>query len=138
MKILIDSCVWLLALRRKNKALLSNDELRIVAVLSEAIQNGRIAIIGPIRQEVLSGVKEAVQFERLRSALEVFPDKPIATSHYLEAARLFNLCRSHGVECGAVDILICAVALRERWSILTTDGGLLRCIEILKSKGVLR
>ena len=136
MKTLIDSCVWSLALRRKNKALLSKDEHRIVAVLSEAVQNGRVAIIGPIRQEVLSGIKEAAQFKRLSRALESFPDKPIPTSHYEEAARLFNLCRTRGVECGAIDILICAVALKERWSILTTDGGLMRCIEVLRADGV--
>jgi predicted nucleic acid-binding protein len=135
-KILIDSCVWSLALRRKNKALLNQDEQHIVAALSEAVQNGRIAIIGPIRQEVLSGIKEAAQFERLRCALESFPDAPILTSHYEEAARLFNLCRTRGVECGAIDILICAVALRERWSMLTTDSGLMRCIEVLRAEGV--
>jgi predicted nucleic acid-binding protein len=72
----------------------------------------------------------------LSRALESFPDKPIPTSHYEEAARLFNLCRTRGVECGAIDILICAVALKERWSILTTDGGLMRCIEVLRAEGV--
>ena len=136
MKILIDSCVWLLALRRKNKALLSEDEQRIVAVLSEAVQNGRVAIIGPVRQEVLSGIKETARFEELRSALEGFPDMPIPTSHYEEAARLFNLCRKRGVECGAVDILLCAVAAKERWSLLTNDGGIQRCLVALKAEGV--
>jgi predicted nucleic acid-binding protein len=137
MKILVDSCAWSLLLRRKNKAVLSNEEQRMVASLSEAIQDGRVAIVGPIRQEVLSGIKERTQFERLRSALEAFPDSPITTGHYEEAARLFNLCRRHGVECGAIDILLCAVASTERWSILTTDGGLLRRMEVLKSKGIL-
>jgi hypothetical protein len=136
-KILIDSCVWSLALRRKNKALLSKDEQRLAAVLSEAVQDGRVAIVGPIRQEVLSGIKETVQFERLRDALGAFQDEPVTTTHYEEAARLFNLCRSRGVECGAIDILLCAVASRERWSILTNDGGLKRCMEVLKSERIL-
>jgi len=134
-RILIDSCVWSLALRRKDKTLLSKDERQVVAVLSEAVQNGQIAIVGPIRQEVLSGIKEDAQFKRLSRALASFPDTPIPTSHYEEAARLFNLCRTHGVECGAIDILICAVALRERWRILTTDGGLMRCIDVLRAEG---
>lgn len=138
MKILIDSCVWSLALRRRNKALLSKDEQRIVAILSEAVQNGRVAIIGPIRQEVLSGIKEVAQFKRLSLALEGFQDIPIPTSHYEEAARMFNLCRTRGVACGAIDMLICAVAFRERWSILTTDAGLMRCIETLRAEGVFR
>jgi len=137
-KVLVDACVWSFSLRRKLQARLSDEEQRMVASLGEAIQDGRVAIIGPIRQEVLSGIKETAQFERLRSALESFPDEPIRTSHYEDAARLFNLCRSRGVECGAIAILLCAVAARERWSILTTDGALKRCIGILQSEGLLR
>jgi predicted nucleic acid-binding protein len=137
-KVLIDACVWSLSLRRKSQTRLSDEEQRMVALLGEAIQDGRVAMIGPIRQEVLSGIKKASQFERLRSALEAFPDEPIRTSHYEDAARLFNLCRSRGVECGAIDILLCAVASSERWKILTNDSGLKRCIGILQSQGLLR
>jgi predicted nucleic acid-binding protein len=136
MKILVDSCVWLLALRRKNKDLLSEDEQRVVTVLSEAVQNGRIAIIGPVRQEVLSGIKDSARFEKLRGALGAFPDEPIATGQYEEAARLYNLCRSRGVECGSVDMLLCAVAAQRRWSVLTTDTGLKRCIGTLLVEGI--
>ena len=138
MKVLVDACVWSLSLRRKDPSALNEEEQWMVASLSDAIQDGRVAIVGPIRQEVLSGIKESAQFERLRSALEAFPDTLIGTPYYEEAARLFNLCRSRGVECGAVDILLCAVASRERLSILTIDGGLKRCIEALRAEGVLR
>jgi predicted nucleic acid-binding protein len=134
-KVLADTCVWSLALRRRNRAALSDAEQRMVASLAEAIKDGRIVLIGPIRQEILSGVKDSAQFEKLKSALEAFPDEPLTTAHYEEAARLFNLCRSRGVECGPVDILICAVAVREQWSILTLDRGLQRCVEVLKSDG---
>jgi hypothetical protein len=115
---------------------LNAEEQRMVASLGDAIQDGRVAIVGPIRQEVLSGIREIAQFERLRSALEAFPDTPMATPHYEEAARFFNLYRSRGVECGTADLLLCAVASREHWSILTTDGGLKRCIEALRAEGV--
>jgi len=132
-KILVDSCVWSLALRRKSKTLLSKDEQRIVAILSDSVQNGRIAIIGPIRQEVLSGIKDSARFEKLRGALGAFPDEPIATGQYEEAARLHNLCRRRGVECGSVDMLLCVVAAQRRWSVLTTDAGLKRCVESLRA-----
>ena len=138
MKILVDTCVWSLLLRRRKRSALSDDEQQIVASLTEAIRDGRVAIIGPIRQEILSGIKDSAQFERLRSALEAFQDEPIATRYYEEAARLFNLCRSRGVECGSIDVLLCAVANRKRWSILTTDGGLKRCIEALRAEGLFR
>lgn len=137
MKVLVDTCIWSLALRRKNRTALSEGEQRLVASLAEAIQDGRVAMIGPIRQEVLSGIKDLAQFERLRSALKAFPDEPLTTLHYEEAARLFNLCRGRCVECGPVDILICAVAAREHWTILTSDQGLLRRMDVLKTEELL-
>lgn len=129
--ILVDSCAWSLAFRRHRSAL-STDEQQIVSRLSEEIRHGNAAIIGPIRQEVLSGIKDDAQFEKLRKALAHFRDEPIFAADYEEAARLFNRCRSHGVECGATDILLCAVALRLNYGILTTDRGLSRCMTFLK------
>jgi len=135
MKVLVDTCVWSLALRRKNLTTLSGDEQRMVASLREAIQDGRVAMIGPIRQEVLSGIMDTAQFEKLRSALEAFPDEPLTTEIYVEAARLDNLCRARGVQCGVVDMLLCAAARRYGWAILTNDAGMLRCIETVKREG---
>ena len=111
-------------LRRRNKSVLSPEEVSIRASLTEAVENDRVVIIGPIRQEVLSGIKDQAQFAKLRAALAAFHDVPLTTVHYEEAAPLFNLCRSRGVECGAIDILICAIAAQMRWSILTNDQGL--------------
>ncbi len=123
-------------LRRRNKSVLSPEEVSIRASLTEAVENDRVVIIGPIRQEVLSGIKDQAQFAKLRAALAAFHDVPLTTVHYEEAARLFNLCRSRGVECGAIDILICAIAAQMRWSILTNDQGLERCIEVLRAEGL--
>lgn len=138
MKVLVDTCAWSLLLRRKARAAMSGDEQFTLASLKEAILDGRVAIIGPIRQEVLSGIKDMAQFEKLRTALSTFPDEPLTTSHYEEAARLFNLCRSRGVECGSIDILICAVAARMDYGILTSDKALKRCIQTLRTEGLIR
>jgi hypothetical protein len=135
LKFLVDTCVWSLLLRRRNGTDLSGDDQFLLASLREAIQDGRVAMIGPIRQEILSGIKDSAQFEKLRSTLNAFPDEPITTPHYEEAARLFNRCRSRGVQCGSVDMLLCSVAAKERWSILTRDEGLKRCIEVLRNEG---
>jgi predicted nucleic acid-binding protein len=130
-KLLIDSCVWSLVLRRKPAATLSSEEQQMASSLTEAIRDGRTAIIGPIRQEILSGIKEVAQFEKLRSTLQSFPDEPLVTSDYEEAARLFNLCRSKGIQCGPVDILLCAVAQKRQWVILTFDQSLKSCMEVV-------
>lgn len=134
MKVLVDTCVWSLSLRRrKGTARLNEQEQRLVAALSEAIRDGRIAMVGPVRQELLSGISDAMQFEKLRSTLEAFADEPITTAIYVEAARLDNLCRKRGVQCGEVDMLLCAAALHYGWTILTSDAGLLRCIEAVEA-----
>ena len=140
MKILADTSVWSLALRRRKTAQLSSTEERLTRLLAEAIGDGRITMIGPIRQELLSGIRERGQFDKLRGALHPFPDEPIATVDYEEAARLYNLCRARGVECGPVDILICAVAMRRAWKVLANDTGLANCMAVVdaqpESKGI--
>jgi predicted nucleic acid-binding protein len=135
MKLLVDTCIWSLALRRAHKASLSAEEQRFVARLTETIQDGNVVMIGPIRQEVLSGIKDESQFVKTKGLLDPFLDEELVTGDYIEAARLFNLCRSHGVQCGPVDMLICSVAVRKRCTVLTNDRGLMRCVEVLqKSK----
>jgi predicted nucleic acid-binding protein len=131
MKLLADTSMWSLALRRRPAAALSLEEKRLVAVLTEAIRDGQVAMIGPIRQELLSGIKEQAQFEKLRTSLAAFRDEPIETADYEGAARLYNVCRSQGVQCGPVDILICAVALRCRWTVLAKDARLNQCLRII-------
>jgi predicted nucleic acid-binding protein len=138
MRVLVDASVWSLSLRRKRSAVLSGEEMLLVASLTEAIRDGRVAVIGPIRQELLSGIKDSAQFEKTRSALAVFQDEPLTTFHFEEAARLYNLCRSRGVECGPTDILICAVAVHAHWTVLANDAGMKRCIEVMRGVGLMQ
>jgi predicted nucleic acid-binding protein len=138
MKVIVDTCVWSLSLRRRSAARLKTGEQQMVAQLREAIQDGNALIVGPIRQEILSGIRDKVQFAKTEELLDPFRDEDITASDYVDAARLFNLCQDHGVQCGAVDTLLCAVAVRNRYGILTYDGGLKRCIEVLRAEGLLR
>jgi predicted nucleic acid-binding protein len=138
MKVLFDTCVWSLSLRRSRKSVaMAPDEILLLKTLSEAIKDGRVAIIGPIRQELLSGIRDGAQFKKLSTALDAFPDETLTTPYYVEAARLFNLGRSHGVECGPVDMVICATAVLKKWPIVTNDAGLSRCITVLRSEGLI-
>jgi predicted nucleic acid-binding protein len=131
MKVLVDTSVWSLALRRRKGAEgLSPREQRLHDGIAQAIQDGRVAMVGPVRQELLSGIGDLQQFERLRETLAAFPDEPLTTATYVEAARLDNLCRRNGVQCGVVDMLLCAAAIENGWTILTNDTALLRCIEV--------
>jgi predicted nucleic acid-binding protein len=135
MRVIVDTCIWSLSLRRANQARLNGQEQKMVTDLKEAIRDRRAAIVGPIRQELLSGIRDKAKFIQTQDLLDPFLDEEIIPADYVEAARLFNSCRDHGVECGPVDILICSVAIRSGYGILTTDQGLTRCIEVLRSEG---
>ena len=125
MKVLVDTSIWSLALRRKGgSANLNDEEKSLVALLVEAIRDGRALVAGPVRQEVLSGIATPEQFAEVKTRLDPFPDQTIASEDYIEAARLYNLCRRRGVECGAVDMLLCALAWRNEWTILARDAGM--------------
>jgi predicted nucleic acid-binding protein len=138
MKVIVDTCVWSLSLRRRSAARLNKDEQQMVARLREAIQDGSALIAGPIRQEILSGIRDKAHFARTEGLLDPFRDEEITPGDYVEAARLFNLCRDHGVQCGAIDTLLCAVAVRNRYGILTCDVALERCIGVLRAEGLIR
>jgi len=131
-KLLVDTSVWSLALRRKNTARLSPDEQKLKAKLVQAIQDGRVAMLGLLRQELLSGIKEKAQFDKVKAALSPYLDEPITTADHEYSAHVYNECRNQGVEAGTVDILICAVAVRRGWEVLSGDGGLNRCLEVAK------
>jgi hypothetical protein len=60
MKVLIDTPIWSLALRREKA--LSRGEQVLIAELNELINEVRVALIGPIRQELLSGISNDEQF----------------------------------------------------------------------------
>jgi predicted nucleic acid-binding protein len=135
MKVLVDTSIWSLALRQKGgPAKLNEEEKRLVALLVEAIRDGRVLMAGPVRQEVLSGIATPEQFAEVKIRLDPFQDQPIAPEDYIEAARLYNLCRRRGVECGAVDMLLCALAYRNEWTILARDGGMERSIAAIEAE----
>lgn len=116
MKVLVDTSVWSLALRRERPA---DDAL--VRELAELIDEQRVVMIGPVRQELLSGMRQAAQFDRLREHLRAFPDLPLAETDYEQAAEFFNLCRSKGVQGSNTDFLLCAAAVNHQLAILTVD-----------------
>lgn len=93
--------------------------------LRSLISDNRVQIIGPIRQEILSGVRGEEGFRKLQARLAAFRDLPLAAEDYVRAARFFNLCRGKGIQGSNTDFLICAVAVRRRLSIFTADKDFL-------------
>lgn len=113
--VLVDTTVWSLGLRRGEANPAHADELRRLILAS------RVRIIGPIRQEILSGIKLPTQFRLLKERLSAFSDVPLTTGHFEDAAELANACRAKGIQGSHTDFLICAVAKREKFAVFTTD-----------------
>ena len=111
---LVDTSVWSLSMRRKEKN-------EIAERLTELILESLVVMIGPVRQELLSGISDEAVFNKLRSGLQSFDDLPITTGDYETAAEFFNICRKKGVQGSHTDFLICALACNNNLLIFTTD-----------------
>jgi predicted nucleic acid-binding protein len=120
MLVLVDTSVWSLALRRTS-ADLNPREQRLTTALQELIRDGRAQLVGPVRQELLSGLRQETTFRKLRDHLRAFDEPRLEAADYEEGAHINNQCRSRGVAGSAIDFLICALAARRGWQIFTTD-----------------
>jgi len=127
--VLVDTSIWSLAFRRKK---LNHNEKVLTGELTALIEEVRALIIGPIRQEILSGISNSSQYALLKKQLQAFDDVHIATEDYETAAEFHNTCRQNGVQGSRIDYLICAVAYRHGMSIFTTDRDFLMFSEHLE------
>ena len=131
MKVLVDTSVWSLMLRR-DPVSLSVIERNIVRDLQDIVDDGRAQILGAIRQELLSGVKSDRQFAVLKQKLSVFDDAELTTRDYENAAMAANRCTRAGVATGSIDVLICATALDRQWQVFSSDKGFLQFQKVLQ------
>src|SRR5258705_13744062 len=115
MSVLVATPLWYMFVRRKTQTSIEVQHLR------NLLGRGQAQIIGPIRQEVLSGIRASEQFSRIRDALHAFSDVPLAETHFERAAEFYNTCRSKGIQGSNTDFLICAVANLEGLQIFTND-----------------
>lgn len=118
MSVIVDTSVWSLALRRRTPP----DSSPAITILQNLITDDQVAMLGAIRQEILSGIRNFEQFTRLRDYLRALRDLELIAEDYELAAEFFNTCRSNGIQGSNTDFLICAVAHRRSYSILTTDN----------------
>jgi predicted nucleic acid-binding protein len=115
--VLVDTSVWSLALRRS-----TSSRAPEVAELIELVRDGRVVMMGVVRQELLSGIRNTDQFESIRHRLRAFPDLELEITDHEQAATFFNRCRAKGIQGSTIDFLLCAAASRRKLSVFTTDG----------------
>jgi hypothetical protein len=116
LKVLVDTQIWSYALRSKNEEYQTE-----IDALTSLIRDQRALIVGPIRQEILSGYSDLRKFRIIREKLSYFVNTPILDTDYEMAAEFSNKCRKKGVQGSHIDFLICAVANRGDIPIFTND-----------------
>jgi len=116
MKVCVDTSVWALALKRGG-----NSNSPYIKELHELIKEVRVQMLGPIRLEILASIRNKDQYEIVKRTLSEFPDLALKSIDYETAAELFHICKTHDVIGSHTDFLICAAAIRNNMSILTTD-----------------
>ena len=129
MKVLVDTPIWSYALRSKN-----NDYQTEIDALTSLIRDQRALIIGPIRQEILSGYSDLRKFGIIKEKLSYFVNTPILDADYELGAEFSNKCRKKGIQGSHIDFLICAVANRIDSPIFTNDKDFVHYQNIISIK----
>jgi predicted nucleic acid-binding protein len=126
--ILVDTTVWSLAFRRRSRETVPPAATLLARLIHE---NAPLALPGIVLQEVLSGVRNAKDFQRLGGLMASFPTILASTELHSDAAALFNACVRNGLNISAVDALIAATAVAANAGLLTTDDDFRRIAQIV-------
>ena len=119
--IVLDTSVLSAVLRRRKRG---DVEEALAARLSSLLKSEeQMAVPGIVLQELLSGVAEQKQGERVSAAVrESFPVMLATEGDHLKAADLGNLAARKGVALSTPDALIAAQAFNRRALLFTMDS----------------
>ena len=117
MRILVDTSVWSLALRRPSGVV--NQESILLKALIE--RGTDLCLLGIILQEVLQGIRNAKDFLALTEYFTAFPLIELTREDYVRAAELRNRLLRKGVQGRTIDLLIASAAISCNCHLFTAD-----------------
>jgi predicted nucleic acid-binding protein len=117
--IIVDTTIWSKAYRRKQ---ITEKDQKVVDELNRILDEYSEILIGPVRQELLSGISNNDVFEDIKEKLDNFNNYIIQLDDHDRAAEYFNICQRHGIQGSLTDYLICAVANKYNLEIFTADN----------------
>ncbi len=117
MRILVDTSVWSLALRRSSGVV--NEEAIVLKTIIE--QGEDIYLLGIILQEVLQGIRNSKDFLALKEYFKAFPLIDLAREDYVRAAELKNQLIGKGKQASTIDVLIASAAISHHCHLFTAD-----------------
>jgi predicted nucleic acid-binding protein len=123
--IVVDTSVWSLAFRRRGwpNEVMPN-VVKLLKILTKEQQE--VVVPGIVFQELLSGVKDEAQGERIKELMDGYPIVLAAKEQHIEASNISNVCRKVGVSAAAVDCLIAAQCIMLNGVLLTLDDDFKR------------
>ena len=86
----------------------------------------QVVVPGIVLQELLSGVKDEAQGERIKELMEGYPLILATKEQHIEASNISNVCRKAGVFAATVDSLIAAQCIMLNGVLLTLDDDFKR------------
>ena len=117
MRILVDTSIWSLSLRRPSAVV--NEEAILLKTIIE--QGEDIHLLGIILQEVLQGIRNSKDLLALKEYFKAFPLIDLTREDYMRAAELKNHLIRKGKQGSTIDVLIASAAISHRCHLLTAD-----------------
>lgn len=117
MRVLVDTSVWSLALRKGGPA--DHPGVRKLSALLSSKED--LVLIGVILQEVLQAFRQQKTFRTVAAHFEPFPLVALTRQDYIAAASLHRRCAARGISISTIDCQIAAVAIRHRCTLLSAD-----------------
>ena len=116
--IIVDTTIWSKAYRRKR---IADEDQLIIKKLYSILDEEKEILLGPVRQELLSGITDKNVFNDLMIKLNGFNNYEIQLADHDLAAEYYNICSNNGIQGSQTDYVICAVAHRYNLEIYTED-----------------
>ncbi len=117
MRILVDTSVWSLALRRPSGIV--NEEATLLKAIIE--QGEDIYLLGIILQEVFQGIRNPKDFIALKEYFKAFLLIDLTREDYVRAAELKNHFIKRGKQAGTIDVLVASAAISHHCHLFTAD-----------------
>jgi predicted nucleic acid-binding protein len=117
MKIIVDTSIWSLALRRQSEIV--NQEAVLLKTLIE--EGNDIYLLGIILQEILQGIRTPKHFYSLTEYFRNFPFIEPRREDYIKAAELKNNLIKKGKQVSTIDALIASIAISYDCFLFTAD-----------------
>ena len=113
--ILVDSSIWIYYYRPKVAEKIKN-------LIIDAIAGDEVAVNGIVKVEILNGIIEAKDFEKVKSDFEAFKTITMDDLIFNTAGEIGSSLRKNGFSIPATDLIIAASALKSGCSLFHIDS----------------